>query len=50
MAEEQKKYDNPIVTEIEKLINFYNAEDYHQKYLNKNPGAYCHIKFNKLEW
>lgn len=42
--EEQKKYDEPIVTEIEPLKCFYDAEEYHQKYLKKNPGGYCHIK------
>lgn len=41
--EEQKKYDKPIVTEIEPLKNFYDAEEYHQKYLEKNPHGYCHI-------
>ncbi|SNX55176.1 peptide-methionine (S)-S-oxide reductase MsrA [Thermoanaerobacterium sp. RBIITD] len=40
---EQKKYEKPIVTEIEPLKNFYDAEEYHQKYLEKNPGGYCHI-------
>lgn len=41
--EEQRKYTKPIVTEIEPLRNFYNAEEYHQKYLKKNPNGYCHI-------
>lgn len=40
---EQKKYNKPIVTEVEKLKNFYKAEEYHQKYLKKNPNGYCHI-------
>lgn len=40
---EQKKYNKSIVTEVEKLRNFYKAEEYHQKYLEKNPGGYCHI-------
>ncbi|MFA9422498.1 MAG: peptide-methionine (S)-S-oxide reductase MsrA [Sedimentibacter sp.] len=38
-----KKYTKPIVTEVEKLKNFYRAEEYHQKYLQKNPNGYCHI-------
>jgi len=41
---EQKKYSKRIVTEIEPLRNFYKAEEYHQDYLDKNPGGYCHIK------
>ncbi|EOD01036.1 peptide-methionine (S)-S-oxide reductase MsrA [Caldisalinibacter kiritimatiensis] len=39
----QKHYDKPIVTEIEPLKCFYLAEEYHQKYLEKNPNGYCHI-------
>ncbi len=46
--EEQKlKYDKPIVTEIMELKSFYNAEEYHQDYLKKNPGGYCHIDLSK---
>lgn len=37
------KYNKPIAVEIEPLRNFYPAEEYHQKYLEKNPGGYCHI-------
>ncbi len=44
--EEQKKYSKEIVTEIEPLSCFYEAEEYHQKYLKKNPGGYCHIKLD----
>lgn len=40
----QKKYTAPIVIEAKPLTNFYNAEDYHQDYLDKNPGGYCHIR------
>ncbi|WP_066504578.1 peptide-methionine (S)-S-oxide reductase MsrA [Abyssisolibacter fermentans] len=43
--EQQKLYDQPIVTEIESLKCFYIAEEYHQKYLEKNPNGYCHIDF-----
>lgn len=40
---EQEKYEKKIVTEIKPLENYYKAEEYHQKYLKKNPGGYCHI-------
>lgn len=36
-------YDKPIVVEAAPLRHFYPAEEYHQKYLEKNPGGYCHI-------
>lgn len=37
------QYDRPIMTEIEPLKCYYPAEEYHQDYLTKNPGGYCHI-------
>lgn len=40
---EQEKHDVQLAVEVKKLQNFYPAEDYHQKYLDKNPGGYCHI-------
>jgi len=33
-----------ICTEIKILKNFFVAEDYHQKYLHKNPNGYCGLK------
>ena len=36
-------YDKPLVVEVEALRNYYPAEDYHQDYLEKRPGGYCHI-------
>ncbi|HDK7163435.1 TPA: peptide-methionine (S)-S-oxide reductase MsrA [Clostridium botulinum] len=42
-SQEQKNYRKPIVTEVELLKCFYEAEEYYQKYLKKNPGGYCHI-------
>lgn len=44
--EQKKKYDKPIVTEVEPLKVFYEAEECHQKYLKKNPNGYCHIDLN----
>ena len=40
---EQAKYDKPMAVELKPLINFYPAEEYHQKYLVKNPTGYCHV-------
>mgnify|MGYP001610424045 FL=1 len=38
------RWKNPAVTTLEPLKNFYPAEDYHQNYLQKNPGGYtCHV-------
>ena len=45
-AAEQLKYEKPIVTEIEPINYYYPAEEYHQDYLKKNPGGYCHIKLD----
>lgn len=39
----QRRYTGKIVVESGPLLNFYPAEDYHQDYLGKNPGGYCHI-------
>lgn len=38
-----KNYLKPIVIQVEPLVNFYSAENYHQDYLDKHPGGYCHI-------
>ncbi len=38
----QKLWDDPIVTEVTKLGEYYKAEDYHQDYYNNNPNqGYC---------
>jgi peptide-methionine (S)-S-oxide reductase len=40
----QKKYKNPIVTEVTPFKEFYRAEDYHQEYFKKNPNeGYCRV-------
>ncbi len=42
-AKEQEKYKRKMEVELLPLENYYTAEEYHQKYLDKNPGGYCHI-------
>lgn len=44
--EQENKVDRPIMTEVLPLKVYYRAEDYHQDYLKKNPGGYCHIDLN----
>ena len=34
--------------ECEPLRCFYTAEEYHQKYLDKNPGGYCHVSWGMI--
>lgn len=43
-TDESGLWDDPIVTEIEPLENYYVAEDYHQNYFENNPNAgYCSV-------
>jgi peptide-methionine (S)-S-oxide reductase len=45
--QKDKVYDAPIVTQLRPLDKFYVAEDYHQNYFAKNPGApYCQMVIN----
>ena len=37
-----------FAVEIKPLENFFPAEEYHQDYLDKNPGGYCHIPFAEI--
>ena len=48
LADLQTKYDAPIVVENLPLTCFYRGEEYHQNYLDKNPGGYCHIPADKF--
>ena len=43
LEEKQKNEERKIQIQVEKLENFVKAENYHQKYLEKNPNGYCHI-------
>jgi len=43
------KYDKPIVTQVEPAKRFWTAEEYHQEYLDKNPGGYCHVNLHDVD-
>ena len=48
IEELQKRLDKPVAIEVKRLSNYCRAEEYHQKYLDKNPGGYCHIGKSKF--
>ncbi len=43
MAEAQKNFKRPIVTQIVPATTFFEAEDYHQQYLEKRGQAHCRV-------
>ena len=46
---EEEKVGAKLAVEVKPLIRFFDAEEYHQKYLDKNPGGYCHIPKRLLD-
>ena len=42
--EDSKRFSKPIATQIVPAVTFWEAEDYHQQYLEKRGMASCHIK------
>ena len=40
---QREKAGASLAVTVEPLKNFFPAEEYHQKYLDKNPNGYCHI-------
>lgn len=43
-VDQSKLFNSPVATKLEKFSKFWSAEDYHQNYLQKNPGGYtCHF-------
>lgn len=45
----QRRFDEPVAIEAKPLEHFAPAEEYHQSYLRKNPGGYCHIPRRSVE-
>jgi peptide-methionine (S)-S-oxide reductase len=37
------KWPDPVVTEVAPAVAFWRAEEYHQRYFEKNGAGYCHI-------
>lgn len=42
---EEEKIGKSLAVEVKPLKHFFTAEEYHQKYLDKNPTGYCHIPY-----
>jgi peptide-methionine (S)-S-oxide reductase len=40
---ESGAWPNPVVTELTEAAKFWRAEEYHQRYFEKNGGGYCHV-------
>jgi len=36
-------WNNPVVTEVTRAGTFWPAEEYHQRYLEKSGGGFCHV-------
>ena len=49
IAEIERGRSDKFFVEIGPLKNYYPAEEYHQDYLEKNPGGYCHIPKEEME-
>ena len=36
-------WPNPVVTQVAEADEFWRAEEYHQRYFEKNGGGFCHV-------
>ena len=44
-VDKSQKWESPVITTLEPFNTFWPAEQYHQDYLEKNPGGYtCHYE------
>lgn len=48
-SEQAANFDKPIVTEIVPASEFYEAEEYHQKYTEKTGRGMCHVPYAPVE-
>ena len=42
------RFPRPVVTELAPAQTFWSAEEYHQRYLEKNRGGFCHLGNNNI--
>lgn len=43
------RFKRPVVTTIEPVKTFWRAEDYHQRYFEKNALPSCHVTFSEVK-
>ena len=48
VLEKAKRFEDPILTAVEPFRNFFRAEEYHQRYFEKNGLPSCHVKLPQL--
>ncbi len=46
----EQEIGQPLAVECCPLLQYFTAEEYHQKYLDKNPSGYCHVPFKMIQW
>ena len=44
----EERLKKPVAIETGPIVNFYRAEEEHQKYLEKHPDGYCHIPLSLM--
>lgn len=48
LADKRLNSNRKVLVEAHPIKSFYTAEEYHQKYLEKNPEGYCHVDLNLI--